>query len=127
MDGSTCTWTMDGQVLTPGLNVYDIDFTASDDEPSSSVDNVPLTRHVLTVQAEDATVVLDGSNAASVDVVTGTSGAFSLLFSAWETIAPGDFAHDGAPEFGDLNRMVPNMTLTPIGAGAPVAAETRPA
>lgn len=125
VDGSSCTWTMDGQVLVPGDNVHNIDFTASDDEPSSSTDNFPTTRHVLTVQAEDATVELDGDNEVAVEVATegGDSGEFNLWFSAMETNDP-DNAHDGTPEFGDLNTMVPVMTLIPVGPGGPVSAES---
>lgn len=121
LDGSTCQWTMDGQVLVPGFNGHNIDFTASDDEPSSSVDNFPTTRHLLTVLAEDATVTIDDDNPVAVEVADegGDSGVFSLFFSAVETNNPDD-PNDGTAEFGDLNNAQGFMTLNPVGPGGPI-------
>jgi VCBS repeat-containing protein len=123
MDGSTCQWTMDGQVLTPGTNLHNIDFTANDGDLDSTCSGVTgVCRHELTVQPEDADVMLDDDNDVAIQVATagGTSGTFSLFFSAWETTDPEDFAHDGAAQFGNLNNMTPKMRLTPVGPGGPV-------
>lgn len=104
----------------PGNNVHNIDFTASDDEPSSSVDDFPTTRHVLTVQPEDASAELDGDNPVAVQVPGDgeDSGPFSLHFAAWETLP--DFPHTGTAEFGDLNNAQGFMTLNPVGPGGPI-------
>ncbi len=130
-DGSSCTWTMDGQVLTPGDNSLNIDFEANDGEAQSSCDGTAgVCRHVLDVEAEDATVHLDSGNPVAVEVESegGNSGMFSLFFTAWETndVAPPvadspDFAHDsGTAEHGDLNNALAFMSLVPVGPGGPI-------
>jgi hypothetical protein len=85
------------------------------------VDNFPTTRHVLTVQPEDATVELDGDNPIAVQVPEddGDSGVFSMFFAAWETNGP-DNPHIGSPMFGDLNNAQGFMTLNPVGPGGPI-------
>jgi VCBS repeat-containing protein len=120
-EGSSCTWTYDGQVLDPGDNVYDIVFTASDGEGAGPVTGT----HTLTVQPEDAAVMLDVDNEVAVEVPEpdADSGPFELYFSAWEFNSPDD-PHGGSAEFGDLNRMVPFMTLVPVGPGSPVDADS---
>ncbi|MHC5112464.1 MAG: cadherin-like domain-containing protein [Planctomycetota bacterium] len=115
-DGSICTWTYDGQVLDPGDNVHGIVFTPNDGDADGATGT-----HTLTVQPEDATVVLDSDNpiAEMVETDGGNSGIFYMYFAAWETDDP-DFPHDGTAQFGDLNEMVPYMTLIPVGPGGPV-------
>ena len=114
-DGSTCTWTMDGQVLVPGDNVYEIVFTANDGELDSS----NTLSHVLIVEPENATVTQDAGNDVAIEVAEegGDSGVFYLYFSAVETLP--DLAGIGTPEHGDLNLMVPYMELVPVGPGGP--------
>jgi VCBS repeat-containing protein len=115
-NGSTCTWTYDGQVLDPGDNFWTIVFTPSD-EAAGTVTGT----HELTVEPEDATVTLAGANPVAVEVAEpeGDSGEFLLYFSAWETTDPEDFPHDGSAAPGDLNEMVPYMELVPVGPGGP--------
>lgn len=118
--GQSCSWTMDGQVLV-SASVNNIDFTANDGEDDSvCTDVVNNCRHVLTVHAEDAAAALDESN--PIDVLSdgddNPSGEFSLFFSAWEIDDP-DAAHDGSPDFGDLNNMDPYIVLVPVGPGGP--------
>ena len=119
-DGSVCTFSYSGQVLSPGDNVHDIVFTASDGDGAGSVTGT----HELTIEAEDATVMLDGGNDVSTEVAApgGDSGPFSLFFSAYETDDP-DFSHGPSADFGDLNNMVPYTTLMPVGPGSPVDAD----
>ena len=121
--GQTCTWTMDGQVLVAGTNVFNIDFTANDGSADNDcTGDVTVCRHVLTVIPEDAGVLYDEDNDVAVQVETdgGTSGEFHLFFSAWETDDP-DNPHGGTAQFGDLNNMTPNLVLTPVGPGGPVS------
>jgi len=120
-NGSTCTWTYTGQVLDPGDNVHAILFTASDGDGAGSVTGT----HTLTIVPEEATVVLDSGNDVAVQVEDdgGDSGLITLHFSATETNNP-DNPHDGTAEFGDLNEMVPFMTLVPVGPGGPISADS---
>lgn len=121
---SVCTWDYDGQVVDPGfdpgVNVNVIVFTPSDLAGDGTTDT-----HVLTIHAEDATVLLDGDNPVAVLVAEdgGDSPAFSMFFSAWETSDPEDFPHDGTAEFGDLNEAHGFMTLIPVGPGGPIPVE----
>jgi hypothetical protein len=118
-DGSICTWDYDGQVLDPGDNVHGIVFTPSDADGAGTVTGT----HTLTIQPEDATVLLDGDNPVALQVEEdgGDSPAFSLFFSASEKSDP-DFPHDGTAEFGDLNEAHGFMTLIPVGPGGPISA-----
>jgi VCBS repeat-containing protein len=120
-EGSSCVWTYEGQVLDPGDNTYDITFTANDGHGDGSVTGT----HTLNVIAEDARVMLDDHNEVSIEVPEpdGDSGPFKLYFSALEANNP-DAAHGGTAEFGDLNGMVPYMTLIPVGPGSPVDADS---
>ena len=132
-EGTSCSWTLDGQVLVPGQNDHEIDFTANDGEADSPCSGVTGTcRHELTVQPEDATVILDDGNAVAVEVLEaeGPSGPFSLSFFAWETndVSPpvtddADFSHGGSgkADYGDLNNAHAIMSLVPVGPGGPVS------
>jgi len=114
--GSVCTWTYDGQVLSPGDNMHNIVFTASDADGDGTVTGT----HELTIEPEDATVMLDSGNDVAAEVVVpgGNSGVFSLYFAAYETDNP-DFSHGNSADFGDLDNMEPFMTLIPVGPGSP--------
>ena len=126
MDGTICTYTLDGQIVEPGDRTYTLGFKGRDEDgdgPECTVSNYPdvsVCQHVLTVEPEDATVTLDPGNPMAIQVAEegGVSGTFSLFFSAWETNDP-DFSHGVAAEFGDLNEMVPDMALIPVGPGGP--------
>ena len=115
-NGSTCTWTYDGQVLDPGDKTWGIAFTPAD----ADADGVPGT-HTLSVEVEDATVDLDASNDSFIEVpiADGNSGSFTLKFFTWETDDP-DLPDDGTARFGDLGKAEGFMTLIPVGPGAPV-------
>ncbi|NNJ78923.1 MAG: cadherin-like domain-containing protein [Xanthomonadales bacterium] len=119
-NGSVCTWTYSGQVLSPGDNVHDILFTPSDGA-GEGISGL----HELTIEPEDADVMLDGDNdvSAEVEAPGGDSGPFSLFFTAYETDDP-DFSHGSSADFGDLNEMKPFMTLIPVGPGGPVDADS---
>lgn len=119
-DGSVCTWDYDGQVLDPGDNAYAILFTPSDADGLGTVTGT----HTLTIQPEDATVMLDANNSIAIQVGEdgGDSDVFSLFFSAWETSNPDD-PNNGTPEFGDLNKASGFITLTPVGPGGPLTVE----
>jgi len=119
-DGSTCTWEYAGQVIDPGNNVHDIVFTSSDADGEGGTGT-----HRLSIQPEDATVALDSGNEVAVEVASegGDSGVFKLWFSATETNDP-DNPNDGTAQFGNLNEMVPFMTLLPVGPGGPISADS---
>jgi len=128
MDGSICTYTLDGQIVVPGDQTFTIGFKGADQEGhgpectlSEYYPDVSVCQHVLTVEPEDATAMLDSGNPVAVEVAEAgpNSGTFSLFFSARETSNP-DFAHGRKADFGDLNQMVPFMQLIPVGPGGPV-------
>jgi VCBS repeat-containing protein len=118
MDGASCTWTLDGQVLDPGDNVHNIEFTTNDGSLSSAA-NPPTTRHVLTVEPENATLSFDAANPVSVQVHTsgGDSPPFTLRMAIVETEP--DVAN-GTPQFGDLNNAQVFVTLRPVAQGASI-------
>ncbi|MDX1460361.1 MAG: hypothetical protein R3348_04835, partial [Xanthomonadales bacterium] len=132
-DGSVCSWTYDGQVLDPGDNVHAIDFTPSDGDGDNDAGK---DTHTLTIEPEDATVLLDDDNPVATEVETagGTAPAFTLYFSAWETNDSGDpvpddpdFPHDGTAADGDFTEARGYMTLAPVGPGGPVTVDCNPA
>lgn len=117
--GSSCSWTMNGQVLVPGDNIHTIDFTVSDTEASNDCSgDVTVCRHVLTVEPEDVLAWLDTDNPVSSGVLVegGDQVDFSLTFYATELESP-----ESAPNaFGDMNNAEGFMTLTPVGPGSPI-------
>ena len=126
-DGSICTWDYDGQVKDPGDNSHGIIFTPSDADGAGTVTGT----HTLTIEPEDATVILDDRNTGAVEVpeADGPSGPFSLDFIAWETndVDPPvtddeDFSHagPGKADHGDLNNAQVFMSLVPVGPGGPI-------
>jgi VCBS repeat-containing protein len=111
-DGSTCTWTYDGQILHPGTNSDVVTFTAND----GHIDGTVTGTHTLNVHPEDATVQLDGRNEVSIEVDAPDSDSslpFSLHFTAWET------NDTGSPQ-GDFAEALGFMTLAPVGPGGPI-------
>ncbi len=110
VNGSTCSWTLSGQVLVAaGSNT--VTFTANDglaDSGSAS--------HTLTVLAEAATVSFDSHNPVAVRVAEdgGNSGPFSLTVYVRET-QPDEPAGSSAP--GNIGLANVSMSLEPVGPG----------
>ena len=111
--------------MTAGENVHNIDFTASDGSLDSA-DNPSTTRHVLTVEPEDASVAFDSVNAVAVAPVSGSgsSGEFSLTVLVKENLP--DLATDTARP-GDIGKAVVTMTLQPVGPVGSVSGVCTPA
>jgi hypothetical protein len=113
-DGSTCTWTLDGQSLV-GAGAYTIMLTSSDSEYAPSVSTE------LIVTQEDASAAFDDDNPTSELVAPNgdVSGMFSLVAHVTETMP--DLPTDRAAP-GDISLANVGMGLVPVGPGSPVAA-----
>ena len=118
MDGVTCSWTLDGQVLVPA-ETHNIEFTAND----GSLDSTIAALHALTVEPEEASVSFDEDNPMSVQVPEpeGNSGVFNLSVSVVETLP--DLPDDGSAESGDIGLAVVTMDLIPVGPGIIVSGD----
>ncbi|HEX6384974.1 MAG TPA: Ig-like domain-containing protein [Anaerolineae bacterium] len=109
MGGTSCTWTLDGQVLVSAAT-YDVTFTVSD----ATSDVTASTEIVVT--PEDADVSFDSDNPVAVEVSSpGGSGSFTLVVYVQES------SESGAGVLpGDINEAVVSVTLEPIGPGSPL-------
>ncbi|MEN8166416.1 MAG: Ig-like domain-containing protein [Pseudomonadota bacterium] len=111
-DGSSCSWTLDGQVLV-GAGPYTIALTLSDGQFAPSVATE------LSVTQEYASAVFDDANPVSVRVASdgGTSGLFDLVVYVTETV-PDLPAGLAAP--GDITLANVGISLVPVGPGGTV-------
>jgi hypothetical protein len=111
--GSTCQWTIEGQVLS-GIGTYTLAVGVSDGELHSS------TEATVVVLAEDASAAFPDENdvAVPVDSPGGECGEFALAVLVSETL-PDAADNQAAP--GDINLAEVAMTLRPVGPGSPVS------
>jgi hypothetical protein len=117
-DGTSCTWTMTGTIADAAI-IANIVFRVHDGTGYNDCSGDPtVCDYDLTIQAEEAGVEYDAANPIdlAVEVDGDPSGAFSLLFTAWEIDDP-DNANDGTARAGNLNKMVAYMDLVPVGPG----------
>jgi hypothetical protein len=108
-DGSSCSWTLDGQVLV-GAGTHAIALTLSDGQFAPSV----TTELIVTV--EDASVAFDDGNPASVRVASdgGNSGIFALTVHVAESVPD---LPEGLAALGDISKAEVTMSLVPVGPG----------
>ncbi|MGD2128466.1 MAG: cadherin-like domain-containing protein [Lysobacterales bacterium] len=115
VSGSSCSWTISGQVLLPANpDDYILNLTVSDGDASDTKAST------LVVSAENAAVALAGANAVSVPV-TGAgedSVNFSLMFTVSETQPDSATASARA---GDIEKSVATIELNPVGPGSKVS------
>jgi choice-of-anchor C domain-containing protein len=121
-DGTDCEWYLDSKApdhVNVDAEIFDIEFVATDPETNTNTcSDETDCAHELTVEAEDADVTLDPNN--TIDLNDGEIEAdlFTLKFQAVELVP--DNAVSGGAYPGDLNNMLPKMTLSPVGPGGNV-------